>query len=257
MLEEWHHLTGETGQPVEQTRLLTPVSTAEQPAIHALAAYPVKLAQFDPQISRGFDESGAKEDGLIDYNMSEPGDWAEVILKGPQLGVATPFFKQPDDEDNGEVWPLDLLTLSGDAVPATGYRRATDRVRFENEQDQWIDHQRLAQLRSSVAAQFWSRTEIAAQRMVAESEVDDAEVEQFLADCSMRRYTEFYRLAWREFIAPDTERSLYSALLPPGPSHVHTVRPAIAGDNRLTSLVAGFWSSLPIDYLLRTPALVT
>jgi hypothetical protein len=252
MLEEWQHLTGETGQPVEQTRLLTPVSTAEQPAIQALAAYPVKLAQFDPQISRGFDESGAKEDGLIDYNVSEPGDWAEVILKGPQLGVATPLFKQPDDEDDGEVWPLDLVTLPGNTVPATGYRRATDRARFENEQDRWIDHQRLAQLRSSVAAQFWSRTDIATQRMVAESEVDDAEVQQFLTDCSLRRYTEFYRLAWREFIAPDTERSLYAALVPPGPSHVHTVRTAIAGDNRLTSLVAGFWSSLPIDYLLRT-----
>src|SRR5262249_45006125 len=49
-----------------------------------------------------------------------------------------------------------------------------------------------------------------------------------------RRYSEYYRLAWREMIAFNTERSLFAALLPPGPSHIHAVRSMAASDNRLT-----------------------
>ena len=70
-----------------QARLLSPVSTEEQDAIRALADYPMRLGDFDPQISSGFHESGAKKEGLIKYDLSHPGDWSEVILKGIQIGV--------------------------------------------------------------------------------------------------------------------------------------------------------------------------
>ncbi|MFF4094305.1 class I SAM-dependent DNA methyltransferase [Streptomyces sp. NPDC001834] len=66
-----------------------------------------------------------------------------------------------------------------------------------------------------------------------------------------RRYTQYFRLAWRVMIPFNTERSLFAALIPPGPAHVHTVHSMALDDNRLTSLHAGFWASLPIDYLLR------
>lgn len=49
----------------------------------------------------------------------------------------------------------------------------------------------------------------------------------------------------------NTERSLFAALIPPGPTHVHAVHSMALPDNRLTALNAGFWSSLPLDYLLR------
>ncbi|MCV2463858.1 class I SAM-dependent DNA methyltransferase [Streptomyces sp. ICN988] len=66
-----------------------------------------------------------------------------------------------------------------------------------------------------------------------------------------RRYTEYFRLAWRSMIPFDTERSLFAALIPPGPAHVHTVQSMALADNRLTALNAGFWAALPLDYLLR------
>ncbi|MEU4581192.1 class I SAM-dependent DNA methyltransferase [Kitasatospora aureofaciens] len=64
-------------------------------------------------------------------------------------------------------------------------------------------------------------------------------------------YTDYFRLAWRRMVPFDTERSLFGALIPPGPAHVHTVQSMALANNRLTSLNAGFWASLPIDYLLR------
>jgi hypothetical protein len=67
-----------------------------------------------------------------------------------------------------------------------------------------------------------------------------------------RRYTDYYRLAWRRMIDPkSTERSLFSALVPPGPAHVNAVHTMALADNRQTALQAGFWAALPLDYLLR------
>ncbi|MFX0594944.1 class I SAM-dependent DNA methyltransferase [Melissospora conviva] len=64
-------------------------------------------------------------------------------------------------------------------------------------------------------------------------------------------YTESYRVAWREMIPVSTERSLFAAIIPPGPTHVNAVRSMALGTARQTAMVAGFWSSLPLDYILR------
>ncbi|MCZ7374899.1 class I SAM-dependent DNA methyltransferase [Micromonospora sp. WMMC250] len=66
-----------------------------------------------------------------------------------------------------------------------------------------------------------------------------------------RPYTEYYRVAWREMIADNGERSLFVALIPPGPAHVHAMRSMAMPTERETALVAGFWAALPLDYLLR------
>ncbi len=73
------------------------MSTAEAQAIEALADYSLRLAEYQPQISSGYHESGAKAADLIDYNAPDvagvvrrPTDWSEVILKGPQIGLANP-----------------------------------------------------------------------------------------------------------------------------------------------------------------------
>ncbi|WP_326815383.1 class I SAM-dependent DNA methyltransferase [Streptomyces sp. NBC_01763] len=64
-------------------------------------------------------------------------------------------------------------------------------------------------------------------------------------------FTTYFRLAWRIMIPFNTSRSLQAALVPPGPSHIHGVHSAALDNNRLTTLNAGFWAALPLDYLLR------
>ncbi|GGZ30767.1 DNA methyltransferase [Streptomyces poonensis] len=66
-----------------------------------------------------------------------------------------------------------------------------------------------------------------------------------------RPYTEYFRLAWRKMIPFNSERSFFVSLIPPGPAHIDAVYSMAAADNRLTSLTAGFWSALPLDYMLR------
>jgi hypothetical protein len=210
VLALWRDLAGEEDIRADRARLLSPVSTAEQDAIRVLARYGTRVGAANPQISRGYEESGAKKIGLIKYDLSHPGEWSEVILKGIQIGLANPLFKNPDANSNDPTG-LDLVTLPTDATPTTEYRYATDPSRYLAAQDQWTDP----------------------------------------SDSSQKRYTEFYRLAWRRQIASNTERSVFGAMVPPGPAQVTTLYSAAFAESRTTALASGFWASLPVDYFVR------
>ncbi|WP_371101696.1 class I SAM-dependent DNA methyltransferase [Streptomyces sp. PU_AKi4] len=66
-----------------------------------------------------------------------------------------------------------------------------------------------------------------------------------------RRYTDYFRVVWRMMIPFNTERSFFAALIPPGPAHINSVSSMFLHSNRMTALTAGFWTAIPIDYILR------
>ncbi|MET7761202.1 hypothetical protein ABZS71_03875 [Streptomyces sp. NPDC005393] len=265
-LARWQRLSGEQDVPVERAHLLTPVSTAENLAIDALAEHPLRFGALSPQITRGFDESGAKkpiygpdeDTPLIDYNKDlrdrddyRADTWEDVVLKGPQIGVANPFFKQPS-QGGGEVRGLNHLALPSDAVPESEYRRVADRAAYRSEQRRWLDREELERLRAS-GQEIWAVKAVLAKKLGCQPrEVSYESVDEIFAARSMKPYTAFYRLAWRRQIAPDTERALYAAIIPPRAAHVEGLRSAVSNSTLSTSLVAGMWSSLPLDYFLRT-----
>ncbi|MGA5873585.1 DNA methyltransferase [Streptomyces cinereoruber] len=258
MLARWQKLTGDDTQPVRQARLLSPVSTAEEQAIEALADYSLRLVAHKPQITSGYNEKTAKDDDLIGYNTPDgggvvrrPANWAEVILKGPQIGLANPMFKQPS-QGGGEVLGLNPMTLADDAVPESEYVYVAKPEVYRAAQDVWSDGRTLEQLKQSEREVRRARSAASRRFGVEVSEVTEEQVEGELLRRLRRPYTEFYRVAWRQMIAPDTERALYTALVPPGAAHVHALRSAVLPDTRSTALLSGFWASLPVDYLLRT-----
>ncbi|GAB3113522.1 hypothetical protein GCM10027160_17650 [Streptomyces calidiresistens] len=264
-LERWRRLAGDEG-PLEHTRLLTPVSTAEDPAIDALGAYPLRLGMLKPGIFIGFDEGASKkakfgpdkDQRLFDYNTGSASQedyqvqaWSDVILKGPQIGVANPMFKQPS-QGGGEVRGLDPRLLVDKAVPESEYRRVAPRDVFMGAQEKWLNWEKYEQLIASQEERAQARLWIAEQCEMEPEEVGDEQVEKFLLAKATYPYSQEFRVAWREMIAPDTERALYGALIPPGTTHIHAVHSACFSDKRLTALVAGFLAGLPVDYLLRT-----
>ncbi|MFF3248825.1 hypothetical protein ACFYWY_35025 [Streptomyces sp. NPDC002870] len=259
-LKVWQRLLDDEGkQPIEQARLLFPVSTGEASAIVALADYPVRLGSFGPQISPGYHESGAKKDNLIDYNRVDPEtgkayqpeQWRHVILKGPQLSVATPIFKRHDANSN-DAYGADLMELPDDFVPDTAYLRAEGRTtEYLTAQDRWIDHRALARLRADERAVTRAKELVAQADLVALDKADPAKVDAVLVRRARRRATVFPRLAWRRRISANSERALYPALVPPGVAHIHAVHSLAMPETRHTALVAGFWTSLPLDYFVR------
>ncbi|WP_245790268.1 hypothetical protein [Streptomyces monashensis] len=264
-LKRWQKLAGDEG-PLEHTRLLTPVSTAEDTAIDALGAYPLRLGTPKLRVSVGFDEGASKkaqfgpgkDQRLIDYNTGINGQddyqataWSDVILKGPQIGVANPMFKQPS-QGSGEVCGLDPKGLVDDAVPESEYRRVAPQDVFVGEQDRWTDWEKYEALLASPEEWEQVRQQLAEGHEVQPEDIEDERVEKLLLAKASRPYTHYYRIAWRRMIAPDTERSLYVALLPPGVSHIDGMCSASVNDRRRDVLNAGLWAGIPSDYLLRT-----
>ncbi|MFE9180933.1 Eco57I restriction-modification methylase domain-containing protein [Streptomyces sp. NPDC007126] len=255
-LREWRALAGEEKPaPVEQAKLLYPVTQAEESAIRALAAWPHRLAAWGPRISRGFDEKNDRTAGYFTWTPGPADTWRDVILQGPLINVATPFHKQPPEGGSKsmrdyEAW--DHRNLAVDAVPRTNYRPAGSFRRFVAAQDRWVDHDRLAQLWADSAAVAAAEEQVRAAEPALEGNAFDKAVETLLEGASMRPYSEFYRLAWREMIAFNTERSLFAALVPPGVNHIHAMRSAALQSPRLTALTAGFFASVVLDYFLRS-----
>ncbi|MGV9389070.1 hypothetical protein ACWDQL_08035 [Streptomyces olivaceus] len=258
LLSVWQRLLDEADRPVEEARLLFPVSTGEASAIEALADYPLRLGQA-PRISPGYHESGAKRDDLIDYNRPDPTTgqefqpdrWRHVILKGTQLSVATPVFKRHDANSN-DPYGVDLVALSPDFVPDTAYVRAVGRSHaYLAEQDRWVDHRVLARLRASERAITRARRHIARVDRIPEEQVAPEKIDAVLVERARRRFATFHRLAWRLQIAPNTERALYAAIIPPGTAHIGGIYSLAMSEPNHTALAAGFFASLPLDYFLR------
>ncbi|MEU9914745.1 class I SAM-dependent DNA methyltransferase [Streptomyces sp. NPDC051001] len=138
LLAGWQALTGSSGGAT-QAPLLYPVLVGEQGAIEALAAYTGSLADHRPMISRGYDESGAKKDGLIRWGNQAVPELADVILQGPHFTSALPFSKEPRIPcRSNRDWDLLVPTELAEAcVPVTNYVRATDEATYLAAQDSW------------------------------------------------------------------------------------------------------------------------
>ncbi|MEW2265532.1 hypothetical protein ACGF5T_32560 [Streptomyces sp. NPDC047853] len=257
-LTVWQRLLNERDQPVEQARLLFPVSTAEASAIQALANFPLRLGSCNLQVARGFDESGGKKNGLIEYNIAngengeefQPVRWRHVILKGQQIGPATPVFKKHGASSN-DPYGTNLVTLTQNYVPDTAYLSSAAKEEFFAAQEYWVDAQAVERMRNNTRAIERARRCITQREESAADEVTATQIEEQLVAWARRRYSTFYRMAWRKMIAPDTERSLYCALIPPGVTHIDGVRSAALPERTSTCLAAGFFASLPLDYFLR------
>ncbi|MFD3465703.1 Eco57I restriction-modification methylase domain-containing protein [Streptomyces sp. NPDC058682] len=254
-LADWQKLAGEAEPPtLGETKLLFPVTTAEESAISALSKWPHRLAMLDPRISGGFNEKTDRTAGYFTWTPGPASSWFDVILQGPLISVATPLHKRPPETGSKSVrdyTPWDHLRLESDAVPSTNYRPSVDQSRYIAAQERWVDYSRLSQLHSDPAAVGAAESEVERVSPALHTKDRRHAVEEFLQAASMRPYSQFYRIAWRRQIASDTERSLYAALIPAGPAHVDLINSMALPDSIGTALAAGFMASLPLDYFLR------
>lgn len=223
-LQQWALLFDEPGTKASEARLLRPLTGEQVDGLSALAVQPQRMADFRYRWSSLWHEKGAKQDGFIEWRTEFPRSWRDSVWQGPHFTVATPFARQPNENCSSKfdytTW--NLMELPEEVIPRTNYQRACEREDYDAGIPQWEG----------------------------------------------RPATDYWRIAWRRMTQPGLERSLHAALIPPGVAHVHTVHTCAvstcatpvhtgsnlsvrAEDSRNTALVAGLWSSLPIDYLIK------
>ncbi|MFE9562875.1 class I SAM-dependent DNA methyltransferase [Streptomyces sp. NPDC006487] len=139
-LASWQALTESPGG-VTQTPLLYPVLNGEQGAIEALAAYDVSLADYAPMITRGYDETHAKREGLIRWASQAVPELADVILQGPHFASALPLSKEPKIpcRSNRDWKSLAPTEIHESQIPVTNYVKAADNATYLAAQELWLE----------------------------------------------------------------------------------------------------------------------
>ena len=158
-------------------------------------------------ISSMWNETTSRKDGTItDFpNMETRTPDAELILNGPHIHLANPFYKTPKNPCNNNLaWDtVDLTAIRMDFLPRVKYVSACNKTTYVARQMKFPDK-------------------------------DTA-------------FDEHWRLAYREMVGTDSERTLTGTIVPPG---VACVSLATLDRRDLLSMASSF-ISLPMDAYVR------
>lgn len=196
------------------------------PALHARMVYPVNRASMNVleklskaprvrelglQYSSGWHETADRKKGYFEIGSKVNDSWDDVILQGPHFTVANPFAKQPNPTMKNN---LDWTELDLEALPADFIPRTS----YQPVRDGSVDYDR-----------DYTRWEIDGKRTSARDS---------------------YRVVWRMMASTTGARTLHVSMIPPGAAHVHGVQ-ALGGEDVPVARLAGFWSSIVVDFLCK------
>jgi hypothetical protein len=183
---------------------------------------PRALGDLESQIfsTQHWNEKISQDDGTISRrskkNRALSGNSQDWVLSGPHFFVGNPFNKSPRAicRLSSDYDVLDLLTLPNDYLPRTNYVPMEDRVEY---------------LRRTPRVSWIENGELIA-----------------------KPATEYFRVVNREMIGPSSERTLITALIPPGVALVHTVlSTAFQSSHELISFLA-MSHSLLLDFRVKS-----
>lgn len=150
VLTVWHEILESSAVPVRETRMVYAVNTAVAATLGKLAKAE-RVGSLGLQFSAGWHEKNDRTKGYFVQRWGAPDSWSQVILQGPHLHVNNPMYKVPNPtmKHNQDWSPVDLESLPADAIPATSYKPAGDRSRYDRDYTVWNgrparDHHRIA-----------------------------------------------------------------------------------------------------------------
>ena len=217
-LANFAKLYDEPGTPPEQARLPAVHSGELVSVLEKFAKTPQRLGDMTDGYYCTVMWDEANDVKLTKIIRRETGfvDFAaNLILSGPHFFVGNPFNKTPRAicTQNSHYDVLDLNTLPDSYLPRSNYLPACDSATY-------------------------------ASRMPRVSWKDDGELDG-------KPVTAFIRVSARRGAHPADERSVRPILVPPGAAHIDGVFSTVLKDQSLCSATAGYWSSLPFDFMVR------
>lgn len=213
----------------------TPHRRARLPALHAgalssvlqkLAAYPLRLADLgdDYFAMEMWHETMQQHDGTISRRpqghngfVINAEDW---VLSGPHFFIANPLSKTPRAVciERSQYDQIDLEVMPIDYLPRSNFLPMADRLEYikRTPRVSWIES----------------------------------------GEPVARPTTDFFRYVHRRRIGPASERTLSSALIPPGSAHVHTVLSLVFRRSEDLVVLSGLTCSLIADFFVKSTGVV-
>jgi hypothetical protein len=207
----WHNVLESDTVPIRESRMVYTVNKAAAAVLEKLSRAP-RIGRLGLHFSRGWDESRDRKAGRFESKWGTPGSWNDVILQGPHIHVAAPFYKTPNAtmKNNLDWSATDLQSLADDSRPATAYKPAVSQSSYDENYTSWEFRGNLVSARA------------------------------------------YCRVAWRSMAANTGERTLIPAIIPPGAAHVLTIYAyGIPTSESALVLTAGSCASLICDFVIR------
>ena len=173
-----------------------------------------RIGELGLRFSLGWDEAAARRKGYFETDWGAPESWDDVILQGPHLFVGTPLYKTPNKT---------ML-----------HHRDWSETDFEDLTPDAIP--------------------VTAYKPIGDRYRYDCDYTDWGDEESPEPARDHYRIAWRRQAANTGERTLTTALIPPGPAHVDGIFSAGLTSGAPQDLVtaAGSLSSLISDFSVRS-----
>ncbi|WP_205346994.1 Eco57I restriction-modification methylase domain-containing protein [Pseudonocardia broussonetiae] len=125
VLATWAALIEEPGTPAIEARMLRPITAASQQVLDKLAGAPrFATSRFD--WASGWNEATDRTAGFFISGSAVPPSLDDVIIQGPHLSVANPFYQNPPATYRTfkDYRAVDLEELRELVIPRTNYQRA-------------------------------------------------------------------------------------------------------------------------------------
>lgn len=165
------------------------------------------------RFSQGWNETTDRKRGYFATSWGTPDNWDDVILQGPHIFVSTPLYKTPNKT-------------------------------MLNSQD-WTETDFTSLAPNTVPA--------TAYRPIGDRYRYDCDYTDWGDEENPEPARDHYRVAWRRMANNANQRTLISAIIPPGAAHTHTVYSSGFPTQNCSRLVevAGILSSLLSDFQIR------
>lgn len=202
--------------------------------LEKFGAFPHRLNNISDEltISSMWNETTARVDGTIrefpSHRTKTPNKYSTLILNGPHLSVGSPLFKTPFVKcSTNKAWaPIDLEAIPDNFIPRSKYERG------DISDEDYNNRQVCCE---------WDQV----------PEYERTNGEKSKGTNKYRPFDQHWRVAYRRMVGTDSERTLTSALIPPGTAWINSVN-GIATNNleTLITITVNF-SSIPFDALVR------
>ena len=202
--------------------------------LEKFGAFPHRLNSISDEltISSMWNETTARVDGTIrefsSHRTKTPNKYSTLILNGPHLSVGSPLFKTPFVKcSTNKAWaPIDLEAIPDNFIPRSKYERG------DISDEDYNNRQVCCE---------WDQV----------PEYERTNGEKSKGTNKYRPFDQHWRVAYRRMVGTDSERTLTSALIPPGTAWINSVN-GIATNNleTLITITVNF-SSIPFDALVR------